>query len=233
MATAIDYPITLGFGAKLKPYYGTLAEDGYVGTVAPAHHGIDYGAPAWTLIVVSGTTIGFVGATGAVTGVHLHTDKNPSFPATSGYVNPTGWQNIRGVVVFSGLAGTAGNMVVVKATDGYYYRFLHMARISSGVGAIVGNMTPIDVLRIIASEVEGFDMTKTHTGVYDKILKDAWGSKPPEDYVRHAWKIQPKHRGHLINDINKLKAQVVALQKQLADTTQYEPVTETLYKKKV
>lgn len=119
MADASQYPITLNFGSTAYPYSPTSP-----------HHGIDYGAPAWTPIVVSGKTLGFVGATGAALGAHLHVDKNKNFPVDSGYVNPTGWQNIQGKVIFADSAGTAGNMVVVESTDGYYYRFLHMARIS-------------------------------------------------------------------------------------------------------
>jgi hypothetical protein len=79
-----------------------------------------------------------------------------------------------------------------------------------------GNMPGIDVLRIIASEVEGFDMTKTHTGQYDKILKDAWGSTPTDDYVRHAWGIQKTHRGHLVNQIKAKDAEIAKLKAQLA-----------------
>ena len=74
--------------------------------------------------------------------------------------------------------------------------------------------TPIDVLRIIASEVEGFDMTKTHKGDYDKILKDAWGSKPPEDYIRHAWNVQKTHRGYLTAQIKAKDVQIATLTKR-------------------
>jgi murein DD-endopeptidase MepM/ murein hydrolase activator NlpD len=79
--------------------------------------------------------------------------------------------------------------------------------------------TPTDVLRIIASEVEGFDMTKTHKGEYDKILTDAWGSKPPEDYIRHAWNVQKTHRGHLTAQIKAKDAQI-ATQTKRADVAE-------------
>lgn len=79
-----------------------------------------------------------------------------------------------------------------------------------------GSMPGIDVLRIIASEVEGFDMTKTHKGEYDKILKDAWGSKPTDDYVRHAWTVQKVHRGHLTAQVKARDAEIVKLKAQLA-----------------
>lgn len=70
-----------------------------------------------------------------------------------------------------------------------------------------GNMADIDTLRIVASEIEGFGLNDTHAGKNDALLKGAWGDKPLEDYVRHAWKVSPARRESLINRIKELEAQ--------------------------
>lgn len=137
MAGAIDYPITLGFGATSSPY-----------SSASPHHGIDYATPMNTPVIVSGKTIGWTGETGYAFGPHLHVDKNPNYPAAKGYQNPSGWSNITGIVTFVGAAGTAGNMIVIKGDA--YYRFLHLNSYNVKVGDKIGEypMDHEDVNRI-------------------------------------------------------------------------------------
>lgn len=143
---ATEFPINFGYGRKLFPFYGSISEDGYSGTVAPAHHGDDRAQPTGGIVRVCGTIIGYTGATGTVTGSHLHNDKYKAgrhpggvyvssanrtyFPPASGFFTP-------GTVTFAGNAGTAGNMVTIKGTDGFYYRFLHLSKISVKVGQVI------------------------------------------------------------------------------------------------
>jgi murein DD-endopeptidase MepM/ murein hydrolase activator NlpD len=128
---ANQYPVTLGFKQTFMPYYGKG------GTVGAYHHGIDYGAPSGAPIVVSGVTIGTVGATGTVTGAHLHVDKSKYYPSKpSDYVDPSDWTGISGTVIFAGDLGSAGKTVVVGA-NGYYYRFLHMSEINVKIGDVI------------------------------------------------------------------------------------------------
>lgn len=96
--------------------------------------------------------------------------------------------------------------------------------VNEGIVIKEANMPGIDVLRIIASEVEGFDMTKTHKGDYDKMLKDAWGNKPTDDYVRHAWKVQKVHRGHLTAQIKAKDAEIAKLKAGSAVTSLKEKI---------
>lgn len=66
---------------------------------------------------------------------------------------------------------------------------------------------PIDVLRIIAGEVEGFDRT-VYDGAHDKELNDAWGNQPVENYIRHAYQVSTARRYELEAKIADLEKQV-------------------------
>lgn len=146
MANVLTYPIYFPYGAKLFPFYGSVADgDGFNGTIAPAHHGDDRTGATGGEVIVSGKQIGLSGATGTVTGPHLHNDKYKQGKYTGVYVaafnrtyfKPTDAFGITGTVIFAGDAGTAGKMVEIQATNGYNYRFLHLSRIDVGVGDII------------------------------------------------------------------------------------------------
>lgn len=91
------------------------------------------------------------------------------------------------------------------------------ARILPGpwLNAIVGGgmAHPVDLLRVIGSEIEGFDSAETHKGTYDKQLLGAWGNQPLEAYIRHAWKVNQLKRGDLINQLAKTKASAADITK--------------------
>lgn len=129
--TVIDYPISFGF--KATPY-----------TLYPYHHGIDYACPVGTPIVVSGQTLGLSGNTGISTGPHCHVDKNNAYPGKfEGYVNPSDWPTITGLVVFAASAGTAGNMIVIKSGN-FFYRFLHLSQFNVKVNDIIKQGNDMD-----------------------------------------------------------------------------------------
>lgn len=132
----MSYRTTLGYKAQYMPYYGPG------GSLYPGHHGIDLvphkdvtetkfnksfsGFPIW----VNGTYIGDMGETGLAGGVHLHVDKKISdTTAYSAYRSPSDWQKITGTITFAGALGSAGNTVIVKASNGHIYRFLHLSKI--------------------------------------------------------------------------------------------------------
>lgn len=114
MATAKDYPITQPYG--YDPSYPL--NNGF-------HRGIDYGCPTGTPIVVNGVTIGLSGATGAVTGPHLHLGKwNGTQVLDPGVGN--GFQFNSAVVSDVGSDSTNGKYVKIMG-DGYTWVYLHMS----------------------------------------------------------------------------------------------------------
>jgi hypothetical protein len=200
------YSITTEFGVK-----DSYAKFGY-------HSGVDYAVPLNRPIYAptSGQLENVVSPTGGnmvvikANGLTHRLMHNNSFSRGNGWVN-------EGDEVAK--AGTTGLSTGVHShwdinKEGTYptsfSSFINPAAWLEGASMA----TPTDVLRIIASEVEGFDMTKTHKGEYDKILTDAWGSKPTDDYVRHAWKVQKTHRGHLTAQIKAKDVQIATLTKR-------------------
>lgn len=61
--TAQDYPVTFPYGSTESPY-GTA--------LLPYHRGEDRATPTGTEVVIAGVTAGLTGASGLVTGPHLH-----------------------------------------------------------------------------------------------------------------------------------------------------------------
>lgn len=92
----------------------------------------------------------------------------------------------------------------------------------------------IDVLRIVAGEVEGYGLDGVYDGKYDAQLQASWGSRPIEDFIRHGYNdiAAPNHtlKVQLHQQITDLQNQVAdhqnqidALTKQVADLQKQSP----------
>lgn len=78
-------------------------------------------------------------------------------------------------------------------------------------------------LRIIHSEIGGWDLHKTHAGEYDKIFMDAWYGKTPDEAVWTQWtnggayraakEAQKKAVVDLTNSLNGSRGEVIAAKK--------------------
>lgn len=129
MAIASDYGVSFGYGAQDGVYYGPN------GSVGKYHRGNDRPTPIGTPIVISGTTIGWTGNTGLVSGPHLHTQA--MYPGTNTDLNPTPYEFRPGAVVEAGWHNQFGNFVKIRVNS-IDLIYAHQSKINVAVGQQVG-----------------------------------------------------------------------------------------------
>lgn len=66
-------------------------------------------------------------------------------------------------------------------------------------------------VRVVMSEVEGWDMNSIHSGKDDGLIMGAWQGKSWTEFIMHGWSVQNTHRGHLVDQINSLNATIADL----------------------
>lgn len=72
----------------------------------------------------------------------------------------------------------------------------------------------INPVRVIMSEVEGWDITQIHSGSVDSQIMGSWYGKSWVEFIMHAWTVQKTKRGHLVAQINTLNQQIAELGKR-------------------
>lgn len=172
--TCWDYPITELFGCQPDyPLNQNLCPPGQ-----GFHNGIDYGCPTGTEITVNGVVIGISGATGAVTGPHVHVGH-----WNGGTVLPIGPQdgkNVNGAKVTQvSEDSTNGKFVRVGDADGSSWVYLHMSDNSKvSVGQVLqgGNM-PDDYYLNEGDLINYYSIFKLGSGVPTQADKDAMVGK--------------------------------------------------------
>ena len=131
MATAADYAVNFGYKAQDGYYYGPN------GKVGKYHRGNDRPCPTGTPIVISGVTIGLTGATGLVSGPHLHTQACTAGSNYANDVDPSPFEFKNGTVVGAGWHSQFGNNIVVRV-GGVDITYAHLSKINVAVGQQIG-----------------------------------------------------------------------------------------------
>lgn len=128
-----------------------------------------------------------------------------------------------------------GRQALDVAVGAIYNGYIAVLRHKGGTpGGQVSN--PVDILRIVAYEIEGYGLDAAYGDKYDKNLQDAWGAQPIENFIRHGYQEATKNgtlKVELHAQIDTLTAQVADLKKQLADAQSgdYIKVTDLYVKK--
>lgn len=162
MAKASDYPIGFPYGGKDGYYYGPN------GIIGPYHRGNDYYTPTGTDLDVNGQVIGRTGATGKVSGPHIHVQLSPE-------ANPTGkeWTVPGAVVIATGQTPVEGKYIQVRGTDGYVRMYFHLSEILVTKGQIIGD--------------DMKNLTKTQV---DYLSQIGW-NRPAQDDEKAVYETQP------------------------------------------
>lgn len=149
MTSAIDFPVSFPYGATSPPY-----------SPGHAHRGDDRAAPQGTPVVVDGTQIGLVGATGLATGPHLHLQEYKGNAA-----NTRKPQNSfqGGKVIAASFSSDFGNYVTIQTSDGWCDAYCHLSRIDVKVGQVIGGDVEIgyDTANQIHQDLTGKNWDKS------------------------------------------------------------------------
>lgn len=218
-----EFVETLGYKEAFMPYYGKG------GSLYPGHHGVDLiprsGRADGYPIKVSGIQIGQMGATGTVTGAHLHVDKGATGSrAYSDWRNPSDWQSITGRVSFAGWAGSAGNMVTIAADNGHLYRFLHLRRIDVRTGQRINKPTTggsmasdTTIHRVFLMGLErkaDAGALKTYRPLSDKVVIDSVYDSGERKRLLARKKLAQDQGASAIKTVKSLQTQIAALKKR-------------------
>lgn len=125
--TAKDYPVTFPYGATDDYWYGPK------GKIGPYHRGDDREMPTGTPVVINGVQIGLSGATGTVSGPHIHIGKY----INGADHNPRGLGfTFKSAVVHSvdNLDDDANGKWVRLNADGAYWVYLHLSKVTCKPG---------------------------------------------------------------------------------------------------
>ncbi len=135
--TAKDYDVSFGYkknnpigrwpsGATKYEFYGPFKQT--INYIGPYHRGEDQKMPVGIRVVINNTLVGLSGASGNVSGPHVHGEKWTTLMRNwwRGKVNfkPVDLYNIKrgGRVVYAGWAQGYGNCVVIKRKTTWYDR---------------------------------------------------------------------------------------------------------------
>lgn len=184
--SAQDYPITFPYGATDGVFYGPAAvgKPTYIG---PYHRGVDRVMPIGTPVVVNGVQIGLSGATGEVSGPHLHvgcflTGNHDTNPGNGGF-------NFRVAVVSQvGSDSENGNWVKLAA-DGALWVYLHLSKQTCVVGRVLAPPAP---------QSQGVPMVDGNT-INEIFVGTLFRLPSAEEVAHYNGKVSAQDLGHALN----------------------------------
>lgn len=66
----------------------------------------------------------------------------------------------------------------------------------------------IDSIRVVMSEVEGWNGHEIHSGKHDAQIK-SWVGKTWPEFIQHCWRVQPTHRVHLTDRLGVIETLLI------------------------
>lgn len=166
--TARDYPVTFGYGAVDNEYY----------FASKPHRGNDRPTPNGTSIYIGDTLIGLTGATGRVSGAHLHTQAGSDEWCQNTW-NPGSLEFQPGTVAHVGTADQWGNYIIIN-TGGGYICYAHLSKIyvQEGQvikGAVSAGGNTVDTLKSMFWRLLGREIDQDAINHYtDQVNKKGW-----------------------------------------------------------
>jgi hypothetical protein len=203
--SARDYVISFGYGAQDGYWYGP---NGIVGSY---HKGNDRPTPSGEPIVIGDTTIGLTGASGKVSGPHLHTQAWIGSP-TSGDRDPTPYEFKGGTVVATGLADQWGNYITIEV-DGVNLTYAHLRQIFVSTGAVIKVDTMALDKGYIKEVYEGFKGKEPSQADID------WhaANSTPESLVHGFFINNDVPMKFLPGELQQARVELASVKKELAD----------------
>lgn len=191
--SAANYTVNFGYKAQDGYYYGPN------GKVGKYHRGNDRPCPSGTPIIISGVTIGLTGATGLVSGPHLHTQACTAGRNYADDFDPGPYEFKNGTVVSAGWHSQFGNHIVIRV-GGVDITYAHLSKINVSVGQTITS----------PSGAGGNNVFQTDAEVKEAYLMMRGNAGTAAE--RKAWIGQPKQRFFQLG-----KKEVDSLRTQLAD----------------
>lgn len=172
MKPASSYPVYFGYKATADPYYTAYKYQSsnpslWVGSY---HKGNDYGTPMGTPVDVNGVVIGRTGASGRVSGPHIHVQLYPE-------QNPTGKEwNVPGAkVIATGYDQLGGYYIKLQGSDGITRYYGHLSSIDVTNGQLIGGKVKLTKEQIISVYTGFFDVEDSE--VPSEFIKAYEGSE--------------------------------------------------------
>jgi hypothetical protein len=207
--TAQDYPVEFGYGAQDGTYYGPK------GSVGPFHRGNDRYTPTGTAIVIAGVTIAHTGATGLVSGPHVHTQAWTGDPTNT--QDPTPFEFKPGRVVAVGTSSQWGKYVTVEV-NGVNLTYAHLSSYNVSAGQILGQGKNMDkgFIREVYLGIGGYEPKETDVNWHA-------ANSTPEGLVHGFFANNDVAVIRLRKEIEELKAEL----QRAKDVRPQAPVTNT------